>query len=137
MGRLLEFFSHKYPYSDFHELNADWLISAYNELIVEVDALDSWKATHETEYEELKSFMDMINAGILPDAVYEKLRQWFYDNAFDLVGEMVKHVYFGLNDTGYFTVTIPQQWKELVFNTTGLDIEVALQPEYGHLTISY
>ena len=137
MGRLIEYFNHKYPYSDFHELNADWLISAYKELIAEVDVLDSWKATHEQEYEELKTFMDNINAGNFTPSMYAAMVEWLEKNAIDIVGEMVEHVYFGLNDAGYFIVTIPQQWKELVFNTTGLDIEVALQPEYGHLTISY
>lgn len=53
MGRLLEFFNHKYPYTCFHELNADWLITAYKELIEEVDALDTWKTQHESDYEGL------------------------------------------------------------------------------------
>ena len=130
-------FFNKFPYTDFHELNLDFLLKNYKGLLDAIEQLDSWVETHQQEYEELKSFMDAINAGDLPSAVYDNLRQWFYDNAFDLVGEMVKHVYFGLNDSGYFIVTIPQQWKELIFNTTGLDIEVDLQPEYGHLTISY
>lgn len=137
MGRLIEYFNHKYPYTDFHELNADWLISAYKELIENVDVLDSWKETHEKEYEELKSFMDNINAGNFPESMYDAMKNWFINNAFDLVGEMVKHVYFGLTEDGYFVVTIPQQWKELIFNTTGYDITVATMPEYGHLTISY
>ena len=131
------FFNNGYPYTDFHELNIDWLLKNYKDLLNSLQQLDSWVETHQHEYEELKEFMDQIEAGILPDAVYNKLRQWFFDNAFDLVGEMVKHVYFGLNDSGYFIVTIPQQWKELIFNTTGLDIDIPLQPEYGHLTISY
>lgn len=130
-------FFNKYPYTDFHELNLDFLLKNYKGLLDSLAELDTWVEHHQEEYEELKSFMDAINAGNLPPAVYEKLRQWFFYNAFDLVGEMVKHVYFGLNDAGYFIVTIPQVWKDLVFNTTGLDIDVLLQPEYGHLTISY
>ena len=130
-------FFNGYPYTDFHELNIDWLLKNYKGLLDSLQQLDSWVETHQQEYEELKEFMDQIEAGILPDAVYNNLRQWFFDNGSDLVGEMIKHVYFGLNNAGYFIVTIPQQWKELIFNTTGLDIDVALQPEYGHLTISY
>lgn len=130
-------FFNKFPYTDFHELNLDFLLKNYKGLLDSLAQLDSWVDQHQQEYEELKSFMDAINAGNLPSAVYDKLRQWFFDNAFDLVGEMVKHVYFGLNDSGYFIVTIPQVWKDLIFNTTGLDITVPIQPEYGHLTISY
>lgn len=137
MGRLLEYFTHKYPYSDFHELNADWLISAYKELVAEVDDLDSWKATHEAEYEELKTFMDNINAGNFTPSMYEAMISWLENNAIDIVGEMVKHVYFGLNDLGYFVVTIPEQWADLVFKTTGFDYNTPLQPEFGHLCILY
>ena len=130
-------FFNKFPYTDFHELNLDFLLKNYKSLLDSLAQLDTWVEQHQKEYEELKSFMDMINAGILPPAVYDKLRQWFFDNAFDLVGEMIKHVYFGLSDDGYFIVTIPQQWRDLIFNTTGYDITVPLQPEFGHLTISY
>lgn len=130
-------FFNKYPYTDFHELNLDWLLINYKELLDSLAQLDQWVEQHQTEYEELKEFMDQIEAGILPDAVYEKLQTWFYDNAFDLVGEMVKHVYFGLNDNGRFIVTIPTAWKDLIFKTTGYDFNTALQPEYGHLCIEY
>ena len=126
-----------YPYLNVNDLNLDWIISHFKEFIDEIASLDEWRTTHEQEYAELKAFMESINAGNLPETVYNKLRQWFDANAFDLVGEMVKHVYFGLTDSGYFTVTIPEQWRELVFNTTGYDIELSFQTEYGHLTISY
>lgn len=46
-------------------------------------------------------------------------------------------VFFGLTDSGYFVAYIPENWKSIQFNTTGLDIELALQPEYGHLVLSY
>lgn len=126
-----------YPYLNENDLNLDWIIKHFKEFIDQLASLNDWRTTHEQEYAQLKAFMDAINAGNLPPAVYNMLRQWFFDNAFDLVGAMVKHVYFGLNDAGYFIVTIPEQWRDLIFNTTGLDITLDLQPEYGHLTISY
>ena len=126
-----------YPYLNENDLNLDWIIKHFKEFIDEIASLNDWRSTHEQEYAELKAFMDSINAGNLPPAMYNKLRQWFFDNAFDLVGEMVKHVYFALNDDGYFIVTIPEQWRELVFNTTEYDIVLPFQTEYGHLTISY
>ena len=126
-----------YPYLNENDLNLDWIIKHFKEFIDQIASLNDWRTTHEREYAQLKEFMDSINAGNLPPAMYNKLRQWFFDNAFDLVGEMVKHVYFGLNDDGYFIVTIPEQWRELVFNTTEYDIVLPFQTEYGHLTISY
>jgi hypothetical protein len=137
MSNLLDLFCFKYNRTDFHELNLDWLISDVTRLAEEVNVLDSWKATHVEEYEELKTFMDNINSGNFPESMYDSMRKWLETNAIDIVGEMVKHVYFGLTDDGYFMVTIPQQWRELIFNTTGYDITVSIMPEYGHLTISY
>ena len=126
-----------YPYLNENDLNLDWIIVHFKEFIDEIASLEDWRTTHEQEYNELKSFMDRINAGQLPTAVYNQLRNWFYDNAFELVGEMVKHVYFGLTDNGYFVVNIPLHWRDLIFKTTGLDYNTSLQPEYGHLCILY
>lgn len=126
-----------YPYLNVNDLNLDWIISHFKEFIDEIASLDEWRAAHEREYAELKSFMDAINAGNFPDSMYDAMRTWFENNALELVGSMVKQIYFGLNDEGYFVVNIPEQWRDLVFHTTGLDIVTALQPEYGHLVIVY
>lgn len=126
-----------FPYTNFHDLNLDWIISHFNEFIEEISSLNDWRSQHEAEYQELKKFMDEIEAGTLPPAVYNELHDWFINNAFDLVGEMVKHVYFGLDDNGHFMVTIPQQWRDLVFKTTGYDFNTPLQSEFGHLCLLY
>ena len=65
-----------------------------------------------------------------------------YEPLLNTVKEMVQNyltagVYFGLTDDGYFTALIPDSWSNIQFNTTGLDINVPLQPEYGHLVLSY
>ena len=49
----------------------------------------------------------------------------------------MKTVYFGLTDSGYFVAYIPDTWSDIVFNTTEYDIYVTLQPEYGHLVLSF
>ncbi len=46
-------------------------------------------------------------------------------------------VFFGITDDGYFVAYIPESWKTITFNTTGLDITIPIQPEYGHLVLSY
>ena len=136
MGRLLEFFNHKYPYSDFHELNADWLISAYKELIAEVDALDSWKIEHETEYEELKALYDDIISGNFPESMCVALYNWVVANGVSIFGALAKMVFFGITDDGYFFADVPASWSEIVFNTTGLDITIAGE-DYGKLILTY
>lgn len=126
-----------YPYINMNDLNLDWIINHFKEFIDNLDSLNEWRQTHETEYQELKEFMDSINAGDLPDAVYQELRTWIETNAIDIIGSLVKSVYFGITDDGYFVAYIPESWGDIIFNTTGLDINLPIQPEYGHLVLSY
>lgn len=125
-----------YPYLNVNDLNLDWIIKHFREFIEEIASLESWRAHHEQEYEELKSFMDRINAGELPDAVYNELRVWIQNNAIDIIGELVKMVFFGVTDDGYFVAYIPENWNDIIFGTSGLD-DFPSGVDYGHLTLSY
>ena len=74
--------------------------------------------------------------------VQEWIDNFDYEPLLNTVKEMVNKylttgVYFGLTDDGYFCAYIPRSWQNIKFNTTGLDINVPLQPEYGHLVLSY
>lgn len=46
-------------------------------------------------------------------------------------------IFLEITDSGYIVYNIPQSWKTITFNTTGLDIELQAMPEYGHLVLSY
>lgn len=133
----MNMFTHKYPYTDFHELNLDFIVNNFKYIMDTLTSIDGWIDTHEEQYEQLKELYDMIEAGNLPDQVYETLKNWIINNFNDILGEMIKFVTFEINDQGYFVVNIPQSLSDLRFNTTGLDIVVSLQPEYGHLVLSY
>ena len=108
-------------------------------------------------YEVLCKVVDYINKLIDSDKeIVENIQQlrselttvqeWIdsfnYEPLLKTVEEMVQKyltagVYFGLTDDGYFCAYIPKSWQNVKFNTTGLDINVPLQPEYGHLVLSY
>ena len=45
-------FNNKYPYTDFHELNLDWLLETYQEIVDHVQTLLDWMAEHKIEYNE-------------------------------------------------------------------------------------
>lgn len=126
-----------YPYINVNDLNLDWIIKHFKEFLDNLASLNEWRQTHEAEYQELKQFMDAINSGELPEAVYQELRTWIEANAIDIIGSLVKSVYFGITDDGYFVAYIPESWGDIIFNTTGLDINLPIQPEYGHLVLSY
>lgn len=49
---MISAFNNKYPYTDFHELNLDWLLETYQEILDHIVALTNWMNQHKTEYEE-------------------------------------------------------------------------------------
>lgn len=125
-----------FPYTNIHELNLDWVLKTCKDVKAEVDRLDEWRAIHEREYEQLKELYDQIIAGDFPESITQAFYDWMQRNAIDLVGSLVKTVFFGLTDDGHFIAYIPDSWSDIIFYTTGLDINIP-GVEYGHLVLSY
>ena len=75
-------------------------------------------------------------------AIVQQLQEWI--NNFDTSGIekiveawLATSIFVSISDAGYFVYSIPETWKTITFNTTGLDIELEQQPQYGHLVLSY
>lgn len=126
-----------YPYHNFSDYNLDWCINTVKELTPRVAELEEWRSEHESEYQELKQLYDDIMSGRFPDSMIDSLRDWLSRNAFDIIGEMVKMVFFGLTDSGYFVAYIPDSWQDITFKTTEYDVNIPLFGEYGHLVLYY
>lgn len=127
----------EYPYTNFDDMNLDYIIKTVKNLFETVSNLEEWRTTHEQEYEELKALYDDIMRGIFPDSIKTAFNVWMEKNAVDIVGNMVKHVFFGLTDYGYFCAFIPDSWDDIVFKTSEYDYVTPLMPEYGHLILQY
>lgn len=129
----------EYPYINYNDMNIDWLISQTKGFIGAVESLNNWKAEHEKEYNELKAMYDSIVSGEFPTGMYYSLVRWLRNNANDIIGELIKNVFFGLTDAGYFVAYIPDSWSDIIFNTSDYDIMLEAHPEvdYGHLILSY
>ena len=125
-----------FPYTDFHELNLDWIIAHFKEFIEEINSLKAWRSSHEAEYQELKQLYDNIVSGNFPDSMTQALERWVRQNGVDIIGELVKMVFFGITMDGYFVAYIPDSWDEITFGTSGLD-DFPTGVDYGHLTLSY
>lgn len=70
------------------------------------------------------------------------LEKWVNDFNPNYIKELVEKylatmIFPEINDAGYIVYNIPDRWDAIEFNTTGVDIEVELEPEYGHLVLSY
>lgn len=46
-------------------------------------------------------------------------------------------IFVEITDAGYIVYNIPKSWNDITFHTTGLDITLNIQSEYGHLVLSY
>lgn len=126
----------EYPYQNFSDYNLDWIIHTVKNYMKLVDDLSEWKDQHELEYKELKELYDQIVSGNFPDSVKMAFDAWMRKNAINIVGELVKNVFFGLTDSGYFVAYIPESWEDIIFNTTGFDTDY-FGFNYGHLVLSY
>lgn len=104
-------------------------------------------------YEVLCKVVEYINDLIAQDKVFsdelEKLKadlavvqKWIDNFETDYLEEIIEKylatmIFVEITDEGYIVYNIPNSWDTIEFNTTGLDIELTQQPEYGHLVLSY
>ncbi|UVY21116.1 MAG: hypothetical protein [Bacteriophage sp.] len=103
-------------------------------------------------YEVLCKVVDYINKLIEQDKVFgdeiEKLKQeisvvqnWIKNFDTSYAEEIIKQyiatmIFVEISDSGYIVYYIPSSWKDIVFNTTQLDIEISGY-DYGRLVLSY
>lgn len=129
-------FFNEFPHTRNYDSDLGWLIESVRKLITCCEEVTEWKDGFEEAYEELKDIYNQIVSGNLPDGIIDTLNRWMNQHALDIVGNLVKSVFFGLTDTGYFVAYIPESWDDITFNTTEYDIYVP-DVDYGHLTLSY
>lgn len=104
-------------------------------------------------YEILCKVVTYINNLINQDKIFgeeleylrkelQKVNEWINNFDTSYIEEIVKKylatmIFVEISDSGYIVYNIPDNWDSITFNTTGLDIVLTLQPEYGHLVLSY
>lgn len=104
-------------------------------------------------YEILCKVVDYINKLIEQDKVFgaeldelrsdmESMQKWIANFNTSYAEQIIKEylatmIFVEISDAGYIVYYIPSNWNSIQFNTTGLDVDVAEQPEYGHLVLSY
>ena len=98
------------------------VVEYINELIDADKILDNELESLKNDLKEVQNWIDNYNDNFAKE-VLEKY--------------IATMIFVEINDAGYIVYNIPEGWKDIAFNTTGLDIELTLQPEYGHLVLSY
>lgn len=116
----------RFPYTNFHDLNLDWILDQVKKIAEELQQLQQKEDADRDAIAALEKRLDDFIASIDDDYIRK------------VVDEYLQYgVWFGLTDSGYYVVYIPSGWDDIAFRTTGLDIELEAQPEYGHLVITY
>lgn len=103
-------------------------------------------------YEVLCKVVNYINKLIEQDKIFgdelTKLKEdlttvqkWIdnYDTTYvkNIIEKLIANmIYIDISDSGYIIYHIPESWNDIKFYTTGLDITVPTESEYGHLVLS-
>lgn len=134
----MAFIGQEFPNADFYKSDLSEILKTVKKLLQLANEHSEWIGKHEVEYLQLKDLYDaLMGYKPLPESVQKVFYDWCRTNLVDLVGEVIHNVFFGLTDEGYFVAYIPESWDDIIFNTTGYDIDVELMPDYGHLVLSY
>lgn len=119
-------FGENLPYANFHDLNLDWIIREIKTVIKD-------EADQNEKIEQLTQSINKLEEWVNnydPTFIQQTVREY-------LQSILASMIFVEITDSGYFVYHIPEGWESIVFNTTGLDIELELQPQYGHLVLSY
>ena len=126
----------EFPHTRTYDTDLGWLIKHVNSYDEVIETLNAWIAENEPKLNDMEALYQALISGNLPEGVKNGIEEWCRENLTDLVGELAKMVFFGINDQGYFVAYIPDAWSDIIFNTTGFDIAVAGY-DYGHLCLSF
>lgn len=120
-----------FPYVNFQDLNLDNLLLAMRHLLSTMKELESLVGGYNDRIRQLEQYIARLESGNFSAAFLNGIKRLLPD----LVGDVIKQVWFGLTDSGYFVAYIPESWKEITFRTTEYDYSTPLQPDYGHLVL--
>lgn len=127
----------EFPHTRTYDSDLGWLIKNVNSYNETIEALNRWIAENTPRIEDLEAFKAALESGILPAGVQHGLEVWMSTHAAEIIAAVIKNVWFGLTNAGYFVAYVPDSWSDITFKTTGLDIILDLMPEYGHLVLQY
>ena len=123
----------------YYELVAK-VVKKLNEVIESNNELAGYVGTNARDIAQLKEDVEFINSelekiknGQYTSLYIEAMKNWITENLINIVGQIVKFVWFGLSDDGHFVAYVPTSWRFLTFDMVA-DPD---SPDYGRLLLSY
>lgn len=127
----------EFPHTRTYDSDLGWLIRQCKHNADAIAVLEEWKASATDTIADLQQLLNDIAAGVFPEEIADAITNFIVNNFYDIVGDMMKMVFFGLTDSGYFVAYIPESWDDIEFFTTGWDFTTDLMPDFGHLVLGY
>lgn len=116
------------------------VIEYLNNVIKQVDSNTNQIQLNKNDIQQLQQEIQVVQQelenvknGNYVSLYINALASWIDNNLQELVGRVVKYVFFGLTDDGYFCAYIPDSWKFIHFDTV-ID---TTSPLYGHLLLQW
>ena len=132
------------PYAapgDHYQYDLYWLVNQLKQALKNTETL----RVHDIGQDARLDGLDILTAQLknATDQLFAKLKagdftkdtfiEWVNTNMTDIIYQMVRFVFFGLDDDGHFVAYIPASWEFLHFDTL-LDPD---KPGFGHLVVYY
>lgn len=127
----------EFPHTRTYDSDLGWIIERVKSYDDTINAFDAWIAEYTPKIEDLEACCEALNSGNLPEGVARGIETWLSRNAARVIAAIIKNVWFGLTDSGYFVAYVPDSWQDIIFKTTGYDYITSLMAEYGHLVLQY
>ena len=126
----------EFPHTRNYDQDLGWLISKMKKLLENyTGTLNTIEEVQDlTNY--LKNELNKIISGEYDGIYQDNLQKYLSDHLPEIIASIVKFVFFGISESGYFVAYIPESWEEIIFKTTGLDISIS-GFDYGRLVLQY
>lgn len=132
------------PYAapgDHYQYDLYWLVNQLKQALTNTETLRLHDIGQDTRLDgldvltaQLKDATDQLFAKLKAgDFTKDTFVEWVNTNMTDIIYQMVRFVFFGLDDDGHFVAYIPASWEFLHFDTL-LDPD---KPGFGHLVVYY
>lgn len=132
------------PYAapgDHYQYDLYWLVNQLKQALTNTETLRLHDIGQDTRLDgldtltaQLKDATDQLFAKLKAgDFTKDTFLEWVNTNMTDIIHQMVRFVFFGIDDDGHFVAYIPASWDFLHFDTL-LDPD---KPGYGHLVVYY
>lgn len=122
-----------YPYQNLNDLNLDYVLRVAKQAVETLKEIGDFSE----RINALEDSIGKLENGDMTPELAASIVELVQRDIIGLVGEMIKFVFFGLTDDGYFVAYIPEPWDSIIFNTTNYDIKIEGVTDFGRLVLSY